>query len=104
MAVKITDANYEEIAATDKLILIDFWAQWCGPCRMLSPTIDDLANEYEGKAVIGKVDVDDNPDIAEKFSIRNIPTILFVKNGEVVDKTVGAVPKNEIIDKIEANL
>ena len=71
---------------------------------MLSPTIDDLANEYEGKAVIGKVDVDDNPDIAEKFSIRNIPTILFVKNGEVVDKTVGAVPKNEIIDKIEANL
>ena len=104
MAVKITDANYEEIAATDKLILIDFWAQWCGPCRMLSPTIDDLANEYEGKAVIGKVDVDDNPDIAEKFSIRNIPTLLFVKNGEVVDKTVGAVPKNEIIDKIEANL
>ncbi len=104
MAVKITDANYEEIAATDKLILIDFWAQWCGPCRMLSPTIDDLANEYEGRAVIGKVDVDDNPDIAEKFSIRNIPTILFVKNGEVVDKTVGAVPKNEIIDKIEANL
>ncbi|MBR0502655.1 MAG: thioredoxin [Paludibacteraceae bacterium] len=104
MAIKITDANYEEIAATDKLILIDFWAQWCGPCRMLSPTIDDLANEYEGKAVIGKVDVDDNPDIAEKFSIRNIPTILFVKNGEVVDKTVGAVPKNEIIDKIEANL
>ena len=104
MAVKITDANYEEIAATDKLILIDFWAQWCGPCRMLSPTIDDLTNEYEGKAVIGKVDVDDNPDIAEKFSIRNIPTILFVKNGEVVDKTVGAVPKNEIIDKIEANL
>ena len=104
MAIKITDANYEEIAATDKLILIDFWAQWCGPCRMLSPTIDDLANEYEGKAVIGKVDVDDNPDIAEKFSIRNIPTILFVKNGEVVDKTVGAVPKNEIIDKIAANL
>ena len=104
MAVKITDANYEEIAATDKLILIDFWAQWCGPCRMLSPTIYDLANEYEGKAVIGNVDVDDNPDIAEKFSIRNIPTILFVKNGEVVDKTVGAVPKNEIIDKIEANL
>ncbi|MCQ2210454.1 MAG: thioredoxin [Paludibacteraceae bacterium] len=104
MALEITDANYEEIAATDKLIMIDFWAQWCGPCKNLSPVVDDLAKEYEGKAIIAKVDVDENADIVEKFSIRNIPTILFIKNGELVDKVVGAVPKNEIVEKLQANL
>lgn len=104
MALEITDANYEEIATTDKLIMIDFWAQWCGPCKNLSPVVDDLAKEYEGKAIIAKVDVDENADIVEKFSIRNIPTILFIKNGELVDKVVGAVPKNEIVEKLQANL
>ncbi len=104
MALEITDANFEEIAATDKLIMIDFWAQWCGPCRSLAPVVEDLAKEYEGKAIIAKVDVDDNPDIVEKFSIRNIPTILFIRNGEIVDKAVGGVPKNEIVEKLQANL
>ena len=104
MALEITDANYEEIAATDRLILIDFWAQWCGPCRSLSPVVDDLSKAYEGKAIVAKIDVDENPDIVEKFSIRNVPTILLIKDGEVVDKIVGAVPKNEIVATIEANL
>jgi len=105
MAQEITEANYDEVVAgTDKLVVIDFWAEWCGPCKMVGPIVEKLAGVYEGKAVIGKCDVDDNPDIATKFSIRNIPTLLFVKNGEVVDKLVGAVPEAKIAEKIDALL
>ncbi len=105
MAQEITEANYNDVVAgSDKLVVIDFWAEWCGPCRMIGPVIEELADEYEGKAVIGKCDVDENSDISAKFAIRNIPTILFVKNGEVVDKLVGAVAKDKIVEKIEANL
>ncbi|MFW5793254.1 MAG: thioredoxin [Bacteroidota bacterium] len=105
MAIEFTDANFEELALkSDKPVLVDFWAEWCGPCRMVAPIVSELADEYEGKAVIGKVDVDSNPEIATKYGIRNIPTILFLKNGEVVDKQVGAVPKNVLEDKIKTLL
>lgn len=105
MALEITESNYDElVAASDKLVVIDFWAEWCGPCRLVGPIIEDLAHEYEGKAVIGKCDVDENGDIAVKFSIRNIPTVLFIKNNEVIDKIVGAVPKAKFVEKIESLL
>jgi len=102
MAVEITDANYEQHANSGQLVVIDFWAPWCGPCRAIAPTIEELANEYAGKAVIGKLNVDDNPETCEKFGIRNIPTIIFVKNGMVVDKQVGAVAKNALTSKIQS--
>ena len=102
MAIEITDANYEQLATSGKLVVIDFWAPWCGPCRAIGPTIEELSNEYEGKAVIGKLNVDENPETCEKFGIRNIPTIIFVKNGTVVDKQVGAVSKSTLISKIES--
>ncbi|MEJ6797302.1 MAG: thioredoxin [Flavobacteriales bacterium] len=102
MAVEFTDANFEELALkSDKPVLVDFWAEWCGPCRMVGPIVEELANDYDGKAVIGKVNVDHNKEIAAKFGIRNIPTIIFLKNGELVDKSVGAVPKNVLAEKIE---
>ncbi len=104
MALAITDANFDEIAASDRLVVIDFWAQWCGPCKTLSPIVDELAQTYEGKAIIGKVDVDSNPDIVEKYGVRSIPTVIFLKGGKQVDKTVGALPKPELMAKIEANL
>lgn len=105
MAVELTDANFEELALkSDKPVLIDFWAEWCGPCRMVGPIVEELASDYEGKAVIGKVNVDENPGISMKYGIRNIPTILFLKGGEVVDKQVGAVPKNALADKLNAQL
>ena len=105
MAIEITDTNFDDVVLkTDKPVLIDFWAEWCGPCRMVAPIVAEIANEYEGKAVVGKVDVDSNPGIATKYGIRNIPTILFFKNGEVADKQVGAVPKSVLTAKIEALL
>ncbi len=100
MALEITDANYEQYANSGKLVVIDFWAPWCGPCRAIAPSIEELANEYAEKAVIGKLNVDDNPEISEKFGIRNIPTILFIKNGTVLDKQVGAVAKGVLASKI----
>ena len=103
MALQITDTNYGQVVDTDKLVVIDFWAEWCGPCQKLSPFINELATEYEGKVVIGKCDVEENTVITSKFSVRNIPTLLFIKNKEVVDKLVGAVPTDRIREKIEAN-
>ncbi len=105
MAIEITDANFEELVVnSDKPVMIDFWAVWCGPCRMIAPIVEEMSGEYEGKAVIGKVDVDSNPNVATKYGIRNIPTVLFVKNGEVVDKQVGAAPKQAFTAKLDALL
>ena len=105
MALELTDANFEEkVLNSDKPALVDFWAVWCGPCRMVGPVVEELANDYEGKAIVGKVDVDNNPEIAQKYGIRNIPTILFIKNGEVVDKQVGASPKATLAEKLDAML
>lgn len=101
MALEITDATIQDVLNSDKPIVIDFWAEWCGPCRMVGPIIDELAGEYEGKVVIGKVDVDNNDEITSKYGIRNVPTILFIKNGEVVDKQVGAAQKSVFEDKIK---
>ncbi len=103
-AIEITDANFEEIIASDKPVLIDFWAEWCGPCKMIGPLVEELAVEYEGKAVIGKVDVDSNPAISAKFGIRSIPTLLVFKGGEIVDKQIGAVPKSVLSQKLDAQV
>ncbi|HET6244479.1 MAG: thioredoxin [Bacteroidetes bacterium] len=105
MALEFTDANFEEtVLKSNQPVLVDFWAEWCGPCRMVGPIVEELSKEYEGKAVIGKLDVDNNPGISAQFGIRNIPTILFFKNGEIVDKQVGAVPKSVLAAKIDAHL
>ena len=105
MAVEFTDANFEELALkSDKPVMVDFWAEWCGPCRMVGPIVEEIHNDYDGKAVVGKVNVDHNPGISMKFGIRNIPTIVFLKNGEMVDKSVGAVPKNVLTEKMDALL
>ena len=105
MAVELTDGNFQELVLnSDKPVLVDFWATWCGPCRMLGPIVEELHNEYEGKAVVGKVDVDNNQQIAMQYGIRNIPTVLIFKNGEVVDKFVGVAPKASIAEKLEAYL
>ena len=104
MALQITDANFIEYANSGKPMVLDFWAEWCGPCRMVSPIIDELAQEYEGRVVIGKMDVDNNDEVVGQFGIRNIPTVLFLKNGEMVDKIVGATSKDKFVEKIEALL
>ncbi len=104
MALEITDANFDQLVSEGKPLVIDFWAEWCGPCRMIGPIIEELATEYDGKVTIGKLDVDNNDDVVSKFGIRNIPTILFIKNGEVVDKQVGAASKAVIAAKIDALL
>ncbi|MEJ6582663.1 MAG: thioredoxin [Crocinitomicaceae bacterium] len=105
MAVEITDANFEELVMnSDKPVVVDFWAEWCGPCRMIGPVIEEMSAEYDGKAIIGKVNVDENPGVSAKFGVRNIPTILFVKNGEIADKSVGAVPKAQLTAKLDAIL
>lgn len=104
MALKITKENIDEILNSNLPVVIDFWAEWCGPCRMVGPIIDELATEYEGRVVIGKCDVDENDTIAAKYSVRNIPTIIFIKNGEVVDKQIGAASKADFAAKIDALL
>lgn len=105
MALEITDSNFDEtVMKADKPVLVDFWAEWCGPCRMVGPIVDELAKDYEGKAIVGKVNVDENPEVASKFGIRSIPTLLVIKNGEVVDKQVGAAAKEALAGKLDAQL
>jgi thioredoxin 1 len=105
MALELTDSNFDEIVIkSDKPVIVDFWAEWCGPCRMVGPIVNEVGEDFKDKAVIGKLDVDSNPEITMRFGIRNIPTILFFKNGEVADKQVGAVPKSAIVSKLEALL
>ncbi len=102
--LEITDANFDEVVQSDKPVLIDFWAEWCGPCRMIGPIVEELAGEYDGKAVIGKMDVDANTQVPAKFGIRSIPTLLVFRNGEVVDKQIGAVGKNILAEKLDAQI
>ncbi len=103
--IEFTDANFEqEVLKADVPVLVDFWAVWCGPCKMIAPFVQEIANEYEGKAKVGKVDVDNNPQVAMTYGIRSIPTLLIFKGGKVVDQIVGAVPKNTITSKIEGQL
>ncbi len=102
--INITDANYEEFEQSDKLLVLDFGAGWCVPCKNVAAVLEDLSQTYADRVVIGKVDVDENPDLVDKYKVRNVPTIFMVRNGEVVDKMVGGYPKPDIVAKIEANL
>lgn len=105
MALEFTDSNFEtEVLNSDKLSVIDFWAEWCGPCRAIGPVIEELSKEYAGKVNVGKVNVDQNPELSINYGITSIPAILFVKGGKVVDKQVGAVPRSVLEKKIQANL
>ena len=105
MAIEVTDANFEEVVLnSDKPVLVDFWAAWCGPCRMVGPIIEEISNDYEGKAIVGKVDVDANQEFAAKYGVRNIPTVLVFKNGEVVARQVGVAPKQTYADSLNTLL
>ncbi len=103
MALEVNDSNFEELVVkSDKPVLVDFWAEWCGPCRMIAPIVEEISHEFEGKAIVVKCDVDNSPGVAAKYGIRNIPTILFFKDGKVADKQVGAVPKGNFVTKLNA--
>ena len=105
MALEFTDANFQtEVLDSDKLTVVDFWAEWCGPCRAIGPVIEELSKDYAGRINVGKVNVDNNPDVSVKYGITSIPAILFIKGGQVVDKQIGAVPKSVLDKKIAANL
>lgn len=102
MALEINEANFNELVInSDKPVVLDLWAEWCGPCRMIAPYIEEMATEFAGQAVIGKVDVDSNPGIAQQFTVMNIPTVLFLKGGKVVEKVVGAVPKKKLVETLQ---
>jgi thioredoxin 1 len=102
MALEFTDANFDELVIkSGKPVIVDLWAEWCGPCRMLTPIVEEMAKDYEGRAVVGKLNVDENPEVTAKYGVRNIPTVLFFKGGEVADKQVGAVPKSALVGKLE---
>lgn len=103
MALEVNDNNFEEVVIkSDKPVLVDFWAEWCGPCRIIAPIMDEIAEQYSGKALVVKCDVDNSPNVAARYSIRNIPTVLFFKEGQIADKQVGAVPKNNFLTKLNA--
>ena len=103
MALELTDQNFDEVVLhSDKPVIVDFWAEWCGPCRIVGPIVEEIGNDYTDKAVVAKLDVDSNPNVTRKYGIRNIPTVLFFKNGEVADKQIGAVPKSNLVTKLEA--
>ncbi len=104
MEIEITDQNFAEYAAQGKPMMIDFSAEWCGPCKRMAPIVEELARKYDGQVIVGKVDVDECPELSAQFGIRNIPTILFIKNGEVADKTVGAIPAASVEEKLQAIL
>ena len=105
MALHVDDSNFDEIVInSDKPVMVDFWAEWCGPCRMIAPFVEEMSTEYDGKAVVVKCDVDTSPGVAQRFGIRNIPTALFFKDGDVANKQVGAVPKANFVSKLEALL
>ena len=105
MAIVLTDSNFEELVLhSDKPVLVDFWAEWCGPCRIIGPIVNEIGEDFKDQVVVGKLDVDNNPAVSSKYGIRNIPTILFFKNGQVADKQVGAVPKSNLVHKVEALL
>jgi len=103
MALEFTDANFETLALqSDKLVMVDFWAEWCGPCRLLGPVVEEIAKDFDGEVVVGKVNVDEHSGVSSSHGIRNIPTILFFKNGQVVDRSVGNVPKSVLVEKIQS--
>lgn len=103
--LELNDSNFaSEVESSERPVLVDFWAEWCGPCRMIGPVVEELVDEYEGKAKVGKVNVDNNPQISVKYGIRSIPALLIFKNGEVVDQIVGAVPKHHIKEKLDAQV
>lgn len=105
MAITLTDANFDEmVLKADKPVMVDFWAEWCGPCRVIGPLVNEIAEDYKDKVIVGKLDVDSNPGVSSKYGIRNIPTVLYFKNGQVADKQVGAVPKGSLVSKLEALL
>lgn len=105
MAIEVNDSNFDEVVIkSDKPVIVDFWAEWCGPCRMIAPIVEELSQEYAGKIVVAKCDVDSSPGVASRFGIRNIPTVLFFKDGKIADKQVGAVPKNNFVNKLTALL
>jgi len=103
MALEVNDTNFDEVVLkSDKPVMVDFWAEWCGPCRMIAPFVEEISKEFEGKALVVKCDVDNSPGVSTKFGIRNIPTVLFFKDGKVADKQIGAVPKNSFVAKLNA--
>lgn len=105
MALEFTDSNFQaEALESDKPVIVDFWAEWCGPCKMVGPVVEQIATEFDGKAVVGKLNVDQNPETAMKYGIRSIPTILFMKGGEIVDRQVGAVSRDVLVKKLEAQM
>jgi thioredoxin 1 len=105
MAKQFTDSNFDsEVLKSDKPVLVDFWAEWCGPCRMVGPIVEEIARDFDGKVSVGKMNVDENMDIPSKYGIRSIPTLMIFKNGELVDKIVGAVPKASILSKLEPHM